>query len=104
MKHRYTFHSDPSHGWLQVPMADLHKLGVANCISPYSYINGNMAYLEEDLDAGTFLNAAKAAGWEITGFNEVIEPRNESPVRSYFSYPAVTGWDINSGYRKAASE
>ena len=51
-----TFHSDPGHAWLEVPLAELKSLGVAGEISSYSYINGETAYLEEDCDAGIFID------------------------------------------------
>lgn len=62
----YTWLNDPSHGWLSVPRKDVIALGVAGKISSYSYQKGNRVYLEEDMDAGIFLDAAKAAGWEIS--------------------------------------
>jgi hypothetical protein len=60
----YTFHADPSHGWLEVPVAEVRRLGIADKVSAYSYRNGDNAYLEEDCDAGLWLDAKKAAGEE----------------------------------------
>ena len=56
-----TFHSDPSHGWLAVPMKMLREMGIHKLISSYSYmsLDGKMAYLEEDCDAGVFLDATE---------------------------------------------
>ena len=53
----YIFTSDPGHGWLRVPVAELKEMGIADKISPYSYIseNGRFAYLEEDRDFSTFI-------------------------------------------------
>lgn len=61
-------HTDPGHGWLEVPMELVRELLIVRRISIYSYVSedGHTAYLEEDFDADTFLAAAKAAGWEIT--------------------------------------
>jgi len=53
----YTFYSDSSHGWLEVPIHEIEKLGIKNNISNFSYINNNLAYLEEDCDAGVFIKA-----------------------------------------------
>ena len=56
----FTFHEDPGHGWLEVPVADLVKVGLTlDDISPYSFISGSgrSVYLEEDLDAGVFHKA-----------------------------------------------
>jgi hypothetical protein len=51
------FHSDPGHGWLAVPMADVLASGAT--ISRYSYQSkaGKVAYLEEDCDVGAFIEA-----------------------------------------------
>lgn len=52
----YTFHTDPGHGWLQVPRAHLEELGILEKITAYSYqdLDGSSWYLEEDCDATTF--------------------------------------------------
>jgi hypothetical protein len=55
-----TFVNDPGHGWLRVPLADIAALGIEAHITPYSYIEGNFAYLEEDLDAPRYLEALTA--------------------------------------------
>lgn len=51
-----TFVNDPGHGWLKVPLTDIAALGIETEITPYSYIEGQFAYLEEDLDAPRYLN------------------------------------------------
>lgn len=56
----YTFHEDPGHGWLEVPRAALVELGIAHRITGYSHQAGQVVYLEEDCDAGTFVRA-----WEV---------------------------------------
>jgi hypothetical protein len=61
----YTFHTDPGHGWLEVPMTDIDRLGLASKISRYSYRKGETAYLEEDCDASLFVEAIKASGSEF---------------------------------------
>tara|TARA_R110000796_G_C14502408_1_gene429017 strand:- start:719 stop:1033 length:315 start_codon:yes stop_codon:yes gene_type:complete len=53
----FVFYSDPGHGWLEVPRAWLDLLGLQDKISPYSYKTDRYAYLEEDCDAGVFINA-----------------------------------------------
>ncbi|MGZ5078631.1 MAG: hypothetical protein ACXWHZ_03690 [Usitatibacter sp.] len=59
----YTFHTDPGHGWLAVPTAELRALHIVDKISGYSYLSrdGKTAYLEEDCDLSTF---AEAKGWK----------------------------------------
>ncbi|MCL4525176.1 MAG: zincin-like metallopeptidase domain-containing protein [Gammaproteobacteria bacterium] len=56
---RYTFTSDPGHGWLVVPTSDIAQLGIAQDISICSYLSprGGKAYLEEDCDAPRFVTA-----------------------------------------------
>jgi hypothetical protein len=57
-KTTFTFHSDPSHGWLEVDWTDLKRLGLnPTDFSRYSYRNGNTFYLEEDCDAPKFIAA-----------------------------------------------
>ena len=83
----YTFYEDPGHAWLAVPLSTLEKLGIDGCISSCSYIRGAIAYLEEDLDAGIFIDAAIANGWELDAFNTVY--RENTPIRDYDMYPAA---------------
>ena len=60
---KLTFHADPSHGWLEVDFADLDALHITP--SRYSYHSGTRAFLEEDCDAGLYLDAAKKQGWVV---------------------------------------
>jgi len=62
---RYIYYTDPGHGWLQVRTVELIELGIVNDITPYSYLSndGLYAYLEEDLDMSTFVNAL-GIGWD----------------------------------------
>lgn len=52
MRKTLTYHSDPGHGWLEVPRDDLTALGIKHEISACSYQDEANAYLEEDVDAG----------------------------------------------------
>ena len=62
---KYGFFSDPSHGWLKVSIEELIQLNICVLISGFSYISADRkhAYLEEDLDAQIFINAALIADW-----------------------------------------
>ena len=54
----YEFHSDPGHGWLEVPYRDLFALGLKpQDFSVFSYKRSGVAFLEEDCDADIFLSA-----------------------------------------------
>ena len=58
---------DPGHGWIAADMDHVKRLGIADKISAYSYLSrdGKVAYLEEDCDAGRYIEACKAAGIAI---------------------------------------
>ena len=54
----YTYFPDPGHGWLAVPLADVQELGLTKAdFSSFSYMKGEVLYLEEDCDAEVFHNA-----------------------------------------------
>jgi hypothetical protein len=59
-------------------------LGVASQITPYSYRKGNTCFLEEDLDAGTYLKARKSAGYSEPTTRSSYE--EQSFVRSLDPY------------------
>ena len=56
----YTMHTDPGHGWLQVPIAEVERLSIR--VSAYSYRTKDFAYLEEDCDFSAWAEAKRAAG------------------------------------------
>jgi hypothetical protein len=74
---------DPGHGWLEVPKTQLAELGIADRITQYSYVRGQLAYLEEDLDMYTFMQAAREQGLDIT-LTEVYQ--EHTPIRGYDRY------------------
>lgn len=73
----YGFQSDPGHGWLVVPRKELQALGIEDKISSFSYQGGDKiwAYLEEDQDAGIFIQAFKAK----FGKDPIIEECRQHP-------------------------
>ena len=79
---QYEFHSDAGHGWLRVLRVELVRLYLENKISGYSYMNGPWAYLEEDCDAGLFLDATKLDRSKIVD----VWDGNDSKIRGYQSY------------------
>lgn len=81
----YTWISDPGHAWLSVPAADIQALELEDKISSCSYQRGSRVYLEEDGDAGVFIEAAKAKGWQLA-FREGKPSNSQSPVRSYGNF------------------
>lgn len=71
MTHTLTFHSCPSHSYLEVPHALMKQVkpkGISHC----SYRDAENAYLEEDADAGRFLKAAKEKGVAVE-IREVVQ-------------------------------
>lgn len=82
----YTFYEDAGHGWLRVPLAELQALGIADSITGYSYKDAQHAYLEEDLDLSTFINA-KGVQWQDLDIEKQYD--GWSPVRSKASYIAA---------------
>jgi hypothetical protein len=81
----YNFFSDPAHGWLEVEIDELVRLGLVNKISHFSYINGEKAYLEEDCDASLFCKTKAALGEPIE-FNEINSAHSDSFIRNYGHY------------------
>jgi len=77
----FIFFTDPGHGWLRVPLKEIERLGIADKISNYSYQKNKMAFLEEDCDAGVFLEAKKAAGEAVN----ILTARTDrqSKIRKY---------------------
>lgn len=82
----YVFHSDPGHGWLAVKLKELQELGIEDKISSFSYQKGATVYLEEDCDAGVFIEALKASGKQ---FQHRSSFQEKTPIRSYNSYCAT---------------
>ena len=85
----YSFYSDPSHGWIKVPVSKIKKLGIQNQISSFSYLDHkrNYVFLEEDSDAGKFITAMKNIGKAVT-FRNMRQSEKRSKIRSYDSYDA----------------
>ena len=76
------FFSDPSHGWLRVPLREVKGSGIY--ISSYSYMDGEYAYLEEDLDATTFI---RHFGKDNLKFLDEEFVNHESPIRDLQRFP-----------------
>jgi len=90
-KGTYRFISDPGHGWLEVPLAELITLGIAGTISSFSYLSVNgIAYLEEDCDAPRFDQAMRIKGGGSENWAEEVEDVYQDPtfVRELPAYTA----------------
>ena len=88
MDQKLTFHYDAGHAWLEVNTSELARLGIADQISGYSYKRGGKAYLEEDWDAGLFIEAlTKTDGVFISqGDIREADDGDYSPIRGYDRY------------------
>ena len=83
----FTFHYDSGHGWLEVDRDILDSVGLTEAdFSTYSYKDRDYLYLEEDMDAYTFVKTWEAKHGEINvrqrddGYNSPIRdlPRIEA--------------------------
>ncbi len=50
------WYTDSGHAWLRVSKEEIKKSMIADRISDYSYQSDNYVYLEEDCDAGLYLD------------------------------------------------
>ncbi len=84
----HEFISDAGHGWLKVSYEDLRVLGIWGKVSTCSYRKDDEVYLEEDLDAATYLKTIFPDGWkteEYTRFKYAlnsINPEDTSFIRN----------------------
>ena len=84
---KYSFYSDPGHGWVKVNRVELDKLGILHKITSYSHQRNDSVYLEEDCDLATFLNAKKELN-QMVEFKEFVCRSKQSKIRSYRSFVA----------------
>lgn len=85
--HEFKFHTDPGHGWLEVPRHLLDDLNIGQKITSFSYEKDDKVYLEEDRDILTFMNVFVPR----FGRPNYIEVYAEnSPVRKYSRYKFKT--------------
>lgn len=94
-------YSDPGHGWAAVPLSLLQRLDLLDRVTPYSYLRGRFAYLEEDCDLSTFMDAARAAGLKIE-FRQTVSGYRRSRIRGYASYHPEHAKKILAELRRAA--
>lgn len=81
---KITIYADPGHAWAKVKLSKLYRLGIADKVSPYSYMRGEYAYLEEDADLSLLISALKEKGIEFS-FDEK-HTNKQSKIRSYYPY------------------
>ena len=81
----YTYHQDPGHGWLEVPLQELLALGIQQQITSHSHMQVGKAYLEEDCDMPVFLYALMLNGI-VFRLRVVKVPYGDSFIRALPSY------------------
>jgi len=79
------FHQDGGHGWLCVKIAELEALGIADKITSFSYQRKQSAYLEEDTDLTTYINALKSRGYELEQVDGKIFDKDH-PIKRFQPY------------------
>ena len=85
---KFRFHYDAGHGWLEVHINDLLDLQMSvGEFSTYSYRKGDWLYLEEDLDAGTFIKKFEAKFDYLSVHH--IDDGYYSTIRDYDRIPAA---------------
>lgn len=92
MAKTYIWAQDGGHAWLAVKAGELVSLGIQDKISGYSYVKGDTVYLEEDCDAGLFINAYRAR-WGHDPVTRSGKHWDRWPGRSFNSYS--TAWIYN---------
>ena len=82
------YHTDPGHGWLAVKRKLINQLGIGQRISSCSYQNGGTVYLEEDCDAGLFIDAMVQQRYSNDEIKSRIKTkyREHTPIRCYNFY------------------
>ena len=84
--HTYTIYEDAGHAWIKIPLIELITLKLINEITPFSYIRGKFAYLEEDCDLSTFFKAYHEITGKLPKYRTCVS--NLSRIRNYASYTA----------------
>lgn len=100
---KLTFHEDPGHGWLEVPVDLLRALRLSpGDFSECSFISKadgpKVVFLEEDIDAPKFSYHAREAGWTITSetnhiegsFHDTVEPGGPNELLGHSAYGAAS--------------
>lgn len=83
----YIYHTDPGHGWIEVPVVDLQELGLTTAdFTRFSYIKHDKVYLEEDCDAAVFVNAYAEKYGVRPKFRE-LHTGVDSMIRNYTRLP-----------------
>lgn len=99
-------HTDPGHGWLQVSLAKVRDLGIADKISSYSYISRDSVYLEEDCDLEVFAKALIGDGQFDWDKIPMVHHDLDAPCRNFERYSMLRLGDLlrRDGYKKPETQ
>jgi hypothetical protein len=82
----FTHYSDPAHGWLRVDVQTAESVGLKpDDFSTFSYAYAHWLYLEEDMDAATFVRAYRAK----YGADPQIKCSNTNRPSNIRNYPRI---------------
>ena len=71
---------DSAHSWLEVDYQELLDLGITKRITNWSYRDDKKVYLEEDIDAGTYIDAVEEQRGLVVAVNKLNVADN--PLRN----------------------
>ena len=101
----YIWHTDAGHGWMEVPLSEIKDLGID--VTEYSYKSGDKAFLEEDKDMGTFIEAYEKKYGQKPEWVEKYDGSN-SPIREMERFKKqekqehqMSGSSINNIFQQA---
>jgi hypothetical protein len=83
MKRVFNYYTDSGHGWVKVPVNILRKLGIEKQVTTFSYWRKGFAYIEEDTDMATFMEAHPEK--DKLKFHN-FHSNNSSRIRNYETY------------------
>ena len=88
---RFTWHADPGHSWLCVPLELLRDLAIQDQISPFGDTGKGVVHLEEDCDAPLFLTAFRKQFPDFTIETTEVHTNDEIWIRRLPPYQATNG-------------
>lgn len=83
--YEFRFFIDAGHGWLEVPLRLILLLNLRDKVSDFSYVKGDMVYLEEDCDAQLILGYLTPDEYTL----EYIRIEGLAPMRTYQRYNII---------------
>jgi len=85
----FSIYHDPSHAWVKVPKKLLNDLDIVDKIKVSSYMRGEYAYLEEDEDLSTFVDAMVEKKSIVVKLNSFYTDK-QSRIRKYDNYQVLS--------------